>query len=155
MSDLHASQAVSVLARSVLRACVGGMGWIKGQSRSTELSPVQDVKARGHSAGQAGDCHSFPSGFSFAVNEKYQEYKKLYDGAGFSVAKGRESGSALGERYTQEGRKKELRFSDEQHYSKMRRVAPISPRKKEVGSESVQTTKQGRRWSCSANWESH
>ena len=39
----------------------------------------QDVKARGHSAGQAGDCHSFPSGFSFAVNEKYQEYKKPYD----------------------------------------------------------------------------
>ena len=41
------------------------------------------VKARGHSAGQAGDCHAFPSGFSFAVNEKYQEYKKLYDGQDF------------------------------------------------------------------------
>ena len=31
--------------------------------------------------------------------------------------------------------RKELRFSDEQHHSKVRRVAPISPRKKVVGSE--------------------
>ena len=39
-----------------------------------------DTSKDGHSKSHTGDFHDFPSGFSFAVRDKYNEYKKMgYD----------------------------------------------------------------------------